>query len=69
MEYVIKGDTPEFKNCLVYVCGKEIESANNVLNRILNHPTDNDKKVIRGHHNLRIEEVEDDECWWNFSCD
>jgi len=35
----------------------------------LNNPTENDKRLIKDHVNLRIEEVEDRECWWNFNCD
>lgn len=69
MEYIIKGDTPEFKNCLVYVCGKSFEVAKENLNRMLTNPNENDKKLIQNIENLKIEEVEDKDCWWNFNCD
>lgn len=65
MEYVIVGDTKEYKCCLIYVCGKSRENAEKILEGILNNPTENDKLVTKGHTNLRIEEVEDSECWWN----
>jgi hypothetical protein len=65
MEYVIVGDTKEYKNCLIYVCGKSQENAEKILEGILNNPTENDKLVTKGHTNLRIEKVEDSECWWN----
>lgn len=69
LEYIIKGDTPEFKNCLVYVCGKSLEVAKENLHRMLNNPNENDKKLIRNMENLKIEKVEDKDCWWNFNCD
>lgn len=69
MEYIIKGDTPEFKNCLVYVCGKLLDVAVEDLHRMLNDPNENDKKLIRNMTNLRIEETGDKDCWWNFNCD
>lgn len=69
MEYIISGDTESFKNCLVLVCGSSKTNAEEALKRLLNNPTDNDKRLIKDHKNLRIEEVPDKECWWNFNCD
>jgi hypothetical protein len=69
MEYIIKGDTERYIDCLVLVCGVSKSHADEVLSRLLNNPTDNDKRLIRDHKNLRIEEVEDKECWWNYNCD
>lgn len=69
LEYIIKGDTPEFKDCLVYVCGKSLDVAKEDLHRMLNNPNENDKKLIQNMGNLRIEETEDKDCWWNFNCD
>lgn len=69
MEYIIKGDTPEFSNCLVYVCSKSVEVTKEHLHRMLNNPNENDMKLIRNMTNLKIEEVEDKDCWWNFNCD
>ena len=69
MEYVIKGDTEKYEDCLVLVCGVSKRSAENALSRLLNNPTDNDKRLIKYHKNLRIEEVSDEECWWNYNCD
>ena len=69
MEYVIKGDTPRFDNCLVCVCGKSKEYADEVLYKMINNPSDNDKRLIKDHINLRVEEVRDEDCWWNLNCD
>ena len=33
MEYIIVGDTAEYKECLVYTCGKSKERAKEVLSR------------------------------------
>ena len=68
MEYIIKGDA-KYGSCLVLVCGKSYKSAEESLNRMLTNPDENDKKLIKDHTNLRIEEVEDKDCWWNFGCD
>ena len=67
-DYVIVGDTERYKGCLVYVCGT-LEHATKVLNQMLNNPTDNDKIVMNGHTNFRIEFVEEKNCWWNGNCD
>jgi len=64
-EYVIMGDTERFNDCLVAVCGSDKDHAMKVLNRMINNPTENDKLLIKGHHNLRVQEVNSGECWWN----
>jgi len=68
-DYVIVGDTAQYSGCLVYVCGTSLECANQVLLRMLNNPTDNDKMLMRTHSNLRIERVEEKDCWWHGNCD
>ena len=65
MEYIIKGDTEKYEDCLLLVCGASKSHAEDVLNRLLNNPTDNDKRLIKDHINLRIAEVDDKDCWWN----
>lgn len=66
MQYIIKGDSKNFKNCLVFVIGHCTEEyAKSVLNRVKNNPTDNDKRVTKGLSNLRIEEVTEEDCWWD----
>ena len=67
--YVIAGDTKNYKGCLVCVCGKSYEHAEKVLHRMLNNPTKNDKRLIAGHSNLRIEQVSEKDCWWYGNCD
>jgi hypothetical protein len=39
------------------------------LDRLLISPSENDQRLIKGHMNLRIGEVQDKDCWWNFNCD
>lgn len=65
MEYIIVGDTKDYTGCLVSTCGKKRERAEEVLNQMLTNPTPNQQFLMRGHTNLRIEEVEDKDCWWN----
>lgn len=67
MEYIIVGDTAEYKECLVYTCGKSKERAKEVLSRMLTNPDENDKLVMRGMFNFKIKTVEDEDCWWNDS--
>jgi len=64
MEYIIVGDTEQFEDCLVCTCSNK-EHAEKVLNEFLNNPTEEDKRLIAGHFNLRIEELDDSEGWWN----
>lgn len=67
-DYIIKGDTEQFKNCLVCVAGT-YENAKEVLKRMLNNPTENDKRLMVGHTNFRIEFAEEKDCWWHGNCD
>ncbi len=64
MEYIIVGDTEKYTGCLIYVCGKNLERAQQTLNDMLTNPTANDLAVSKGTTNLRIETVEDKDCWW-----
>ena len=68
-EYIIVGDTENYKDCLIVVCGANEEHAETVLKRITENPTNNDKLLIRGHTNIRIEEVTPENCWWNDTLD
>ena len=65
VEYIIKGDTKKFNDCLICCCGESKSRAEEILNRMVSNPTDNDKRLIAGHTNLRIEEVTKEKCWWN----
>ena len=69
VEYVIAGDTEEYRDCLVCVVGASFDVAKYVLNRMLNNPTEHDQLITKGHTNLRIEKVHKDDCWWNYNCD
>ena len=62
-------DAEEYKDCLVYVVGTSFENAEQVLKRMLNNPNENDRKLIKGHTNLRITAVDKKDCWWNENCD
>ena len=68
-EYIIIGDTEQFKDCLVCVCGSSFKHANETLYRMLNNPTEHDKKMMAGHKNFKINEVSEENCWWNYGCD
>lgn len=63
-DYVIVGDTERFDDCLICVAGKSKESAEETLNRMMTNPTENGKKLMDGHRNLRIKEVPAEKCWW-----
>lgn len=67
MEYIIIGDTQNFKGCLIYVCSTNRAHAEKVLDRMLNNPNEQDLKVLQTHTNIRISEAED--CWWNGKLD
>lgn len=64
-DYVIVGDTKKYNDCLVYVIGKSYENAEETLSRMLNNPTENDKRLMLEFTNLKIELVEEKDCWWN----
>ena len=68
-EYVIVGDTKEFKECLIYVCGTSRDWAEKLLDRMLNNPTENDLRAMKDHTNLKVEEVPPEDCWWNGNLD
>lgn len=63
-DYIIIGDTEQFDGCLICVAGKTKECAEETLKRMLTNPTDNDKRLMFGHRNLRIKEVPAEKCWW-----
>ena len=64
-EWVIVGDTAKYEGCLVRVCGKFKENAEKELQRMLTAPDTNDLYFMKDHTNFRIEEVADEQCWWN----
>ena len=66
MRYIIIGDTDKYKDCLVVTCGGEREHAEKVLDRMVNNPTEQDKKTMEGYSNLRVEEVTQSYCWWDW---
>lgn len=61
-DYIIVGDTERFDDCLICVAGKTKESAEETLNRMMTNPTENDKRLMFGHRNLRIKEVPAEKC-------
>ena len=65
VEYVIVGDTEEYNGCLIYVIKGNFEMAEQILNRMLNNPTENDKRSMKGYINIHIEGVDKCDCWWN----
>lgn len=68
-EYNIVGDTKDYKGCLIATCGKSKERANEVLRHLLANPSENEKMMMKGYTNLRIEKIDGGKCWWNEGCD
>lgn len=68
-DYVIVGDTERFEGCLVRIAGSKYERAEEILNRMLNNPTEDDERLMVGHTNFKIEFVEEKDCWWHGNCD
>lgn len=68
-EYIIVGDNQDYNGCLIYVCGTDQSWAEQVLQRMLNHPTENDIKSMGSCTDLRVEEVLPENCWWNDTTD
>ena len=66
-EYIIVGDSPNFNECLIYTCGTDKELAEDYLDRILNYPTENDKKATENMTNIKIKKVSSGAAWWNDS--
>ena len=64
VKYIIAGDTEQYKGCLILSCGSDKEQAEATLERMLSDPTENDKKLMEGHTNIRIEETDKKDCWW-----
>ena len=63
------GDSEKCEECLLYCGFKEREQAERVLNRMLNNPTRGDEQIMRGKSNIRVQEVANKDCWWNYNCD
>ena len=63
-DFIIKGDSEKFKDCLIYVCGTSRKRAEERLAKMLSNPTENDKRSMEGMSNFSIEEVEEADCWW-----
>ena len=71
-EYIISADyeiNGKTCRCLVQPAGYTMEQAEEVLDRMLNNPTKNDKALIKDGVNLGIEFLEAKHCWWNYGCD
>ena len=69
MEYIIVGDTDNYKDCLIYTCGVNKETAEKCLQRMLNNPDEQDSKILKTHSNIRIKSVKREDCWWNYCTD
>lgn len=71
-EYIITAEYDIFgknERCLVARAGITLEHAEEVLYRMINNPTENDKRLIRNGKNLEVEFLEERYCWWNDGCD
>ena len=65
MGYIIVGDTEKFGECLIYTINGGRDLAEEVLNRMLTSPDEEDKRVMQTHRNLRIKETKKEDEWWN----
>ena len=65
-EYDINGKPAR---CLVTLAGDTLECAENVLNRMVNNPTEKDKRLIKTGEHLKVEFVDAKDCWWRYDCD
>lgn len=65
MEYIIVGDTENYKECLVCLAGWDKDNAEERLNQMLTNPTENDRALMKGHSNFKVVAVESKDCWWN----
>ena len=66
-QWMIVGDVPKhgFTDCLIYVVGTK-ERGEEVLNRMLTNPDNNDLLVMKDHVNLHLkEETDKSRCWWD----
>lgn len=64
MQYIIVGDTKEYEGCLIFACGEDESKAKKILKRFLKNPTDEDKKIMKGHFNIRLQSENEHNCWW-----
>lgn len=62
--YIIVGDTEKHGECLIYVCANSVV-AEQVLDRMLNNPDEEDKIAMRTHKNIRIKKTDESRCWWD----
>ncbi len=64
-EFIIIGDTDEYKDCLVTLAGRTRETAEKKLAQMLEHPDKYDKAIMGDCYNLRIKEIESEGAWWH----
>ena len=57
-EYIIVGDSGEYKGSLIYTCGHSKEHALKVLER-------ERENLSSEYTNLAVKEVDSEDCWWN----
>lgn len=59
--YVIVGDTKRYNGCLIYAIDGGLDSAQRILDRMLNNPNEDDLMALEEHTNIRIDISE---VWW-----
>lgn len=64
-DYYIVGDNEYGKECLVVPCGKDEKFAEQKLKRMLEDPTENEKRWMGNLKNIRIASDDSEKCWWN----
>lgn len=57
-EYIIIGDTDQFKDCLICLAGRDGSHAEQIRLGVITSQSDR-------YSNIRVKKVKSSECWWN----
>lgn len=68
-EFIIIGDTKDYKGCLVCLAGRTQERAEEVLAEVLAKKAEGKDESLNRHENLRIKEIDSKDGWWNYGTD
>lgn len=62
-EYIIVGNTTQYQNCLIAVCGVSKAYANDCLKQYQINPE------YKDYTNIHIEETDINDSWWKYEYD
>lgn len=68
-EFIVAGDTAEYKGCLVFTCGKSLEHAKKVLQESLEGTDPSTARTCKRFTNLRLKRVKSADAWWHGNLD